>query len=155
MTKFKIYIKYIKYILRHKYWVYRILILKNKKMTIQAILHDISKFLPDEFFNYAMYYHLDKKIDITKSWHKHILRNKHHWQYWIFINNEGEIQALEMPKKYVMEMIADWYAVAITETGIDQIDLKVNNWYQIRKNVILLHPDTRNYLEKNLRTFIY
>ena len=149
MTRTKIYIEYLIYLIKHKYWVFQMLF--EKGLYVQAIMHDISKFYPSEFDLYARYYATKKRMNITKAWHLHLHRNKHHWQYWIFMDNEGNMQALEMPEKYAVEMIADWYAVAIVEGGMDKVPERVARWYYERAGKILLHQNTKRFVEDNIR----
>ena len=151
-TKIKIYAEYFTYLMKHKWYVFYML--AQRKLWTQAIFHDLSKFKPDEFVMYARYYATNKNMNITNTWHIHLHRNKHHWQYWIFMDNEGNMQALEMPEKYVIEMIADWYSVAICEGGLDKLPERVARWYYHRQDKILLHPNTRKYVEDNIRVLV-
>jgi len=152
MTRTKIYAEYLAYLIKHKYWVFQMLF--QKKLYIQAIMHDISKFYPSEFDLYARYYATKKRMNITKAWHLHLHRNKHHWQYWLFIDNEGNMKAFEMPEKYVIEMIADWYAVAIMEGGYNKLEQRVAEWYFSRQNKILLHQNTKKFVEDIISVYI-
>ena len=146
--KYQKYIEYFKYLMRHKYWVAHMLI--QRRLYSQAITHDLSKFKPSEFIKYANYYASGKKLDIREAWINHLHVNKHHWQYWVLLDNEGNMQALEMPERYVIEMIADWYSVAICEKGFDRLQENVFRWYMDRKDKLFLHQRTREFLEENV-----
>lgn len=151
-VKIKIYTEYLGYLLSHKYLVGKMLM--QRKLWLLAIVHDLSKFRPDEFSKYARYYATHKRMPIEDAWHRHLHRNKHHWQYWLFIDNEGNMKAFEMPEKYVIEMIADWYAVAIIEGGYNKLEQRVAEWYFSRQNKILLHQNTKKFVEDNISVYI-
>ena len=142
------YYNYFIYLVRHKYWVAHMLF--QRKMYVQGLLHDMSKFRPSEFKRYAKYFASSKQLDIKEQWLKHMHRNKHHWQYWVLIDNEGNMQALEMPEKYVIEMIADWYAVVICEQGFDRLPEEVYNWYFDRRDDIFMNKISKEFLEENI-----
>lgn len=84
--------KYLKYVLRHKWFVYR----EGRKLglpRIMLIVHDWDKFLPDEWFPYARTFYTpagkSQYVESTAfagAWMKHQHRNKHHWQYWLVVN---------------------------------------------------------------------
>jgi hypothetical protein len=108
------------------YWHYLMYILEHKKnvgieawkmgLYWHAITHDLSKFLPAEFFPYAWKFYCpvdwetgvagQKLIDedFRKAWALHYGRNKHHWNHWV--DKEGH--AKPMPHKYIRQMVADW-----------------------------------------------
>ena len=149
LRKLKIdkYIDYFKYLIVHK--AYMMQMCFQNKLYLQGITHDLSKFLPDEFIPYANYYYAHKEIDIKRVWNKHKKRNKHHWQYWLLFSESEGIEALEIPEKYLMEMIFDWYAAAFCE-GYENLDKRVLDWYTLYRRNILLNPKTRVRLEREL-----
>ena len=75
-------------------------------------LHDLSKFSDEEYDPYDNYFYGSKtekvKREFDYAWLNHIHQNPHHWQHWVLINDEDGTKALEMPKKYIVEMISDW-----------------------------------------------
>ncbi len=95
--------------------------------------HDLSKFRPSEFMPYARYFYGDYisntvlnnvscienkskiktkeiiKEEFERAWELHYKRNKHHWNHWIICN--GEI-LIDMPEKYIKQMICDWKGMA-------------------------------------------
>lgn len=148
----RIYWKYFKYVLEHKKNVF-IQCWKNK-MYLHAFTHDMSKFHPKEFFAYAEYFYGDynpnsrgfvnnqEKIDsvkenFDKAWQHHKDNNKHHWNYWHERN-------LEMPTKYIDQMICDWSAMSM-KFGDTPKDFYERNEFEIH-----LHPISRLYLEFKL-----
>jgi hypothetical protein len=71
------------------------------------------------------------------AWLHHQKWNKHHWEYWV-IPSHGP---LNMPDKYVREMVADWFAAGRAFDGA----WDAKNWY-LRQD-LLLHPLTRVKVE--------
>lgn len=144
----KIFKDYFGYLIRHKWLVFKYCYTYG--ITWQGITHDLSKFLPSEFIEYSKYFASGKKTDIEYKWLDHLHRNKHHWQYWILLDNEGGQRALEMPKKYILEMISDWLSVAVIEHGNRGAIDWVKNWYNNRKDKMIIHPKSKQILEKEL-----
>lgn len=166
----KYYLQYFRYVVLHKYFVF-MAGLKTKAPLWNLIIHDWSKFLPDEFFPYADYFYNKKKQEsegldaiglfglaelapygfyikdkFNYAWLKHQRRNPHHWQYWFLIQDNDPNFALPIPEKYVREMVADWAGAGRAITG----KWEVGKWYEVNKNKIDLHPDTRVVVEKLL-----
>lgn len=155
-------LKYLKYLLIHKYHVGKYCF--KYGLYWQGIKHDWSKFLPDEFIAYKRYFYEQYPVRIpkipignvltqetvnqnfNKAWLKHIHRNKHHWQYWVLRNDDGTTQCLDMPLKYKKEMLADWRGAGIAITGKDNTAI----WYESNKNKMQLHDETRMWIENNL-----
>lgn len=115
--------------------------------------HDSSKLYSDEYHPYDSYFYGGNRSysvvqDFNKAWLLHIHRNPHHWQYWVLINDnpkEGEI-VLEMPYKYVIEMICDWWAFSWAKDNLKEIF----TWWDEHKTYIKLHDDTRKKVENIL-----
>lgn len=142
----KNYIKCILHILKHKYFVFIQCCKFN--IPIRGLLHDLSKFIPDEFFSYAKFNFLGvsrkvSKIDYGTLYHFH--RNKHHWTYWVLILDSGEPCPLEMPEKYVYEMVADWIGAGRSKGN----DLKY--WYSKNKDRMILHDKTKDLIDKIIK----
>lgn len=162
MKIIKWYIRYFTYVIRHKYfvacacfkmWLYR-----------QWIVHDLSKFRPSEARWYMRYYSLNDanllnegamKIKFDLAWNYHQKRNKHHWQYWVLIENSWATIALDMPEKYIKEMLCDrwWvgrsFAENLSEYRQDYWH-KVRSWYLSNYNMMLLSHKTREYVDSFL-----
>ena len=144
------YLKYFLYIIKHKWYV----MIECFKIGLiwRGIVHDISKFLISEFIPYAFYFYgsyEDKKKWKNKfniAWNKHQKRNKHHYQYWILINDDSTIIPQEIPEKYIIEMICDWIGASKAITGKDN----TKEWYKKEKDTKILHEKTRNIIERYL-----
>ncbi len=138
------YIKYLKYVLIHKYYIYE----GGRKLALglwQILTHDMSKFFPSEFFAYARYFYGNNgsMIDFNYAWNHHQKYNKHHWQYWVLTMDDGKVIALEMPEKYVKEMVVDWYSAGKAKSGKNEVE----EWYNRTRLTKTLHPDTRDLVE--------
>lgn len=82
---------YLKYVLRHKWYVFWACMEHGVPIWI-AILHDWDKFLPDEWFPYARTFYKPngekqyvESVEFANAWMLHQHRNKHHWQYWVWL----------------------------------------------------------------------
>lgn len=153
------YLKYFKKVLTHKWYVF-LEGLKIHAPLYLLVLHDWSKFLPDEFIPYAktfngIYRYNERPKEyvdaFNKAWLIHQHRNKHHWQHWFLVQDNESPVCIEMPVQYVYELVADWKgagrAYGKTSRG-DNPNTK--EWYLERKNKIMLHPNTRVLVEKLL-----
>lgn len=189
------YINYLKYVLRHKYFVF-IECLKLGVPLWIAILHDWDKFMPDEFFPYVhTFYAPDgskqykESVEFAHAWMLHQHRNKHHWQYWLWVGvpshntaiemrksdylmwDRGELQRVvrretvggerldlyppvdgdycagadPMPDLYRREMLADWRGAGLALGFPDTL-----GWYSKNRDKMVLHPETREWIEKEL-----
>jgi len=154
MIHVKHVIKYINYILKHKWYVF----LECCKLGIlwQGITHDLSKFSRKEFIPYMKKYTIglkDEKTDsdFCEAWHHHIAKNPHHWEHWTYLevsetpNGEQDKEniAIKMPKRYVKEMLADWRAMSKTFGQKTIIE-----WYEKNITKMVLHNETLQELYK-------
>lgn len=153
------FIKYLWYVLKHKWYVF----IECCKLGIPwlGFVHDLSKFLPSEFFPYARYfyggkpkrnnegiYKLDDDAKFNYAWLLHQKRNQHHWQFWILIQDNDDDKILPIPDRYRREMLADWRGAGRAITGEDN----TKTWYIKRQArfIDVLHPETRNWIEDEL-----
>lgn len=122
--------------------------------------HDKSKYnkVPDsenyyelkcEYDPYAEYFYgkdgktpeVEQRFNL--AWLAHIHANPHHWQHWMLQNDEDGLQLLDMPYVFIIEMICDWWSFSWKQDKLDEIF----NWYEQRKDGILLSDKTRTTLE--------
>lgn len=144
--------EYLSYVLRHKWYVF--VECWKSGIPLQGIVHDLSKFLPSEWFPYAEYFYGDWRKGNTDrqatapeaiqlafevAWNYHQKRNKHHWQYWVRLGDDGTTLALEIPIKYSKEMVADWRGAGKAITGRDD----TFDWYCKNQLKINMHWHTR------------
>ena len=144
----KRYWAYFKYLLRHRWRVLREC--WKTGLYVQGITHDLSKWLPSEFFPYARHFFgpdgsrnkdvLAPDANFDVAWLAHIHGNPHHWQYWLLLADNGVTKVLPMPSRYSAEMLADWRS----------FDGFVSDWYARHRSQILLHPETRAWIDEQL-----
>jgi len=162
------FFKYLRYLVKHKWYV--MLECFHEGLFWRGVTHDLSKFLPDEFFPYMNYFygkkskeHIQKegfcKPKVTNdekfdfAWLLHQKRNKHHWQWWVLPEDNGRTKVLEMPYPYLQEMICDWIGAGKAQGFVSPPNDKyyeTNIWYQHNKNRIILHEKSRARIERIL-----
>jgi hypothetical protein len=161
------HLAYLKYVLRHKYFVFRGCLLLGVPLH-QAIIHDLSKFAPAEwgayvrkFYGYrptedderrtammgiAIRTRAQIDADFDAAWNHHQKRNPHHWQYWLLITDQDEprLRALPIPQRFTLEMVADWYGAGMAISGANDVE----PWYLKNKDKIVLEDGTRVRVEQ-------
>lgn len=120
--------------------------------------HDSSKYikvpnrdcyydLTCEYDPYAEYFYGEKTPEVEQrfdlAWLSHIHANPHHWQHWMLQNDEDGLVLLDMPYVFVVEMFCDWWAFSWKNNNL----YEVFDWYQKRREGILLSDKTRKTLE--------
>ena len=126
----------------------------------QGLLHDLSKYSYIELKTGFHYFQgFRSPIDAEKEekgyslgWLHHKGRNKHHLEYWIdYSTKEGApLEGMKMPTKYVVEMVCDRIAASKTYKGKAYKDSDPWEYYEHGKHHLLMHPETRDTLEKCL-----
>jgi hypothetical protein len=96
--------QYLKYVLRHKWYVLLAGIGLRVPLHI-LLLHDWDKFLPDEWFPYARTFYAPdgtkqyiESVEFARAWMLHQHRNKHHWQYWLWVHMASHNCAERLPQ---------------------------------------------------------
>lgn len=118
--------------------------------------HDASKYSDEEYGPYDRYFYPiegvvnQKDIDeFNLAWLHHVHNNPHHWQHWAIPNeDDSDYTVLEMPSRYVVEMICDWFSFSLARNDTDEIF----RYYEAHREKILLHPNTRRLVENILRS---
>lgn len=129
-------------------------------------MHDISKFSPSEFIRYANFFFNPDGTrrkglptsankcsgdDLDYGWLFHQNRNKHHWQFWILINDEEEPKVLDMPEVYIKEMICDWKGAGKAQgTNPDGSWEEVATYYLKNKDKVIFSQNTNDLFTKIL-----
>jgi len=163
----KKYLKYLKYVIKHKYYV-AYFCFKNG-LYWQGIFHDISKFGWDTFITYANHFYSGKytegnsetgyskpvKTDDPEfdySWLIHQRTQKHHYQFWILVNEKGILKFISIPDKYWIEMICDWYGASIATGKSNKSNYKENTrkWYLDHNVGNQINSCTRVLIENEL-----
>lgn len=78
--------------------------------------HDGSKDSIDEYLPYAVHFYGDRdnssELLYRQAWNHHQKCNPHHSQYWVLIKDNGELEPLDIPIAYLVEMVCDWWSFA-------------------------------------------
>jgi len=152
-----IYIKYLKYVVVHKFWVGYACF--KAGLFWRGIKHDLSKFLPSEYIPYARFFNgkINRNRDKTGyykptdtgdlafdfAWLKHQKRSDHHWQWWILPEDEGGLKILEMSEPAVVEMLCDWWGAGKAQKATST----TKEWFEINSHKMQLHPETKKLIE--------
>lgn len=160
---------YFRYVARHKWYVF-LAGLRYGVPLRQLLVHDLSKFRPDEWGPYAEWFYgydggswhvamkhcegcrIDserRQVAFLEAFLRHLHRNPHHWQHWVLTPDavDRPARAFAMPERYVREMVADWEGAGRAITG----RVETATWYATRGPRDKLHPDTRALVEDLLR----
>lgn len=154
MSIIKRFFGHLKTVLVHKYWVLHYA--SRLGYPWRGLVHDISKFSPEEFFEGVKYWNgkrspilVAKYLNgISYAWLHHRGRNKHHYEYWIDKLDNGGVPQ-KMPFKYVIEMICDWFgACRAYEGNTNNIFEKEYVWWCSRSEYVKVHNETKKLIHK-------
>lgn len=121
----------------------------------QGLTHDLSKYSLTEFWNGVKFYtgtkspHYGERetYGYSKAWLHHKGHNKHHAEYWQDIRPNGTTEPIEMPIKYLVEMICDRIAASMVYLGDKFTKQSALEYYQTHYDENKLHNNTRKQLE--------
>ena len=126
----------------------------------QGLLHDLSKYSPTEFLVGCRYYQGTRSpnaaereaLGYSTAWMHHKGRNNHHYEYWtdLDLENRGKMTGVPMPPNYVAEMLMDRIAASKTYLKENYTDASSLEYYNRARERELMHPKTREILEKLL-----
>lgn len=163
------HLKYLRYIILHKWYV--LLACWRRGLIWQGIVHDWSKFLPSEWIPYARNFYSRRptlaereqakrvlghdpylsaefiRESFNRAWLRHQHRSPHHWQYWVLREDSGATICLEMPRMYLLEMLADWEGAGRAITGKTGT---TPAWYARNRDKMMMHPDTRAIVDREM-----
>ena len=158
MNNMKAFFGHLKNILIHKWWVFYYAC--KFGIPWRGFMHDWSKFHPIEFFESVKYYQGDKSpIPICKkengisyAWQHHKGHNPHHYEYWIddFDGREKPTYH-KIPYKYLMEMMADWFAAGRTYIGKNFTVQDEVTWWKSKRESIAIHPATLEWIDQFMK----
>lgn len=145
--------RYLKYVLRHKWFVF--CASWEMGVPLLGLLHDNSKFRPSEWFAYTnSFYGGERTHEVRRAfdyaWDFHQKRNRHHWQYWVLMNDSGEVRALDIPYKYMDEALADWYGAGRAQATREKPHrgwIQVREWWEANNAKMTLSDLTRAYFD--------
>lgn len=126
----------------------------------QGLTHDLSKFSSIEFWRGAKYYQGTRSpqaqerevFGYSSAWLHHKGRNKHHFEYWTDVGKDGTPVCVEMPAKYLAEMVCDRIAASKVYNGKSYTDRCPLEYYLKRRDKAAMHPKTSEQLEYFLTT---
>jgi hypothetical protein len=166
----QIFWRYLSYMTRHRWFVF--VAACKLGIPLRGLLHDLSKFRPDEYRPYSRYFYgrpckprdewsgfaklyfpevverecleaVEEAFD--RAWLAHQHRNAHHWQHHILREDDGGMKLLEMPLADRKEMLADWIGCG---QALGKPDTR--GWYLANRQNMLLAPGTRRWIEDAL-----
>ena len=121
----------------------------------QGLTHDLSKFSPVEFWNGARYYQGTRSPNTAEredkgyslAWMHHKGRNKHHYEYWTDLSLETRrYESVEMPRRYLVEMVMDRRAACMTYQGKNYTDASPYIYFARSRERLMMHPETERQL---------
>lgn len=140
---------------------------------LQGLLHDLSKYSPEEFLNGVKYYQGTRSphegereaYGFSYGWMHHKGRNKHHFEYWTDYDPVTKLmKPVKMPLNYVKEMFCDRVAASKIYMKDKYNDASALEYFMKAKKTRVIHPETSELIEKLLtmlknkgerRTFAY
>lgn len=148
--KVRIFLKHLKRILTHKFWVMYYCF--QLGLYRQGIMHDLSKFSYTEFSRSLKYWsesisplaHEMKLNSYSETFLHHRGRNPHHYEYWVHSLDEGGIPA-KMPRKYVLELVCDYLAANKVYNG-GSLQGEYNWWIKYISSPRAIHPETKEFI---------
>ena len=119
----------------------------------RGIVHDLSKFSPQEFFESVKYYQGNRSpIGVCRretgrslAWLHHKGRNKHHIEYWL---DPDCLLTPMMPYKYAVECVCDKLAATKTYNGKNYTPDKALWHWEKYGNKVNGNPKTMAFIEK-------
>ncbi len=132
--------------LHHKRWVW----VEGRALGVPVwnlVTHDLSKLLPDEWLASVRFARGQRALSPTgkdasrRALERHHRRNRHHPQAWLVAGEPAP-----MSDACRREMLADWRAV-----GHRQESMSTRAWYVANRHRLPLHPETRAWVERELR----
>lgn len=141
------HLRYLRYIMRHKYFVFRAGLVVGGIPLVRLLWHDWSKFTPAEWFPYAEHFYGPDRGKpnrpsnpfFVKAWLHHVHLNPHHWNHWCLVGNSGKMKPLDMPETYIREMVADWMGAG---KGIDNT-YDPTDWWEENEVMVEMTMNTR------------
>jgi len=124
----------------------------------QGLVHDLSKYSHEELKMCKYWTGVGSPhqacrnaIGYSPSWIHHYHKNKHHWEYWLDDNEEGQMVGIKMPYKYVIESFCDMVGASKAYGGKNwKPDSVWNYWVTKCKGKRIMHPTSEYLIEKLL-----
>ena len=126
----------------------------------QGLTHDLSKYAPAEFWTGVRYYQGTRSPNAaeredkgySEAWMHHKGRNRHHFEYWTDLNLQTRTYApVEMPRRYLAEMVMDRIAACKTYQGAAYTDASPLAYLDRARESSCVNPTTFRQLRFLLR----
>ncbi len=119
----------------------------------RGLVHDLSKFSPEEFFESARYYQGNRSpigicrryTGMSRAWLHHKGRNKHHIEYWR--DDDCRISPV-MPYKYAVECVCDKLAATKAYNGKSYSKEKALEHWHRYGNKVETNPLNLDFVER-------
>ena len=153
------YLKHFHTVMKHK-WLVMVHSFKCG-IPLRGILHDLSKFSPNEFISSAKYYngHYSPIVNERKNdglyssvFTHHTNHNKHHFEYWIS-EYKGDFVLKAMPYKYALEYVCDMIAASKTYLGKEYKKDEPLKFFLSRYDHYLMHSATKEFVNTLLTRY--
>ena len=117
----------------------------------QGLTHDLSKYSPAEFWTGVRYYQGTRSPNAaerenkgySEAWMHHKGRNRHHFEYWTDLDLQTRTYApVEMPRRYLAEMVMDRIAACKTYQGSAYTDASPIRYLELAQEAREVHPKT-------------
>lgn len=121
----------------------------------QGLTHDLSKYSPTEFFAGVRYFQGSRSPNTAEreangyslAWMHHKGRNRHHFEYWTDLSPVTRTyEPVDMPVRYLCEMVADRIAACKTYQGAAYTDASALQYLDRAQKSRLVHPNTMKRL---------
>lgn len=131
---------------------------------LQVYNHDNSKYQEDEFTAYCNHWypqdgsdvdhkaassHKSEDMDYAYAWNHHQHNNKHHSQYWLCVEDDGTVYALDMPVPYICEMLCDWHSFSRLPDNQTAYE-----WWQDNRDKFIMSDNTVEWVEKLIQYMV-
>ena len=145
-------IKHFILVTKHRWLVFKLSL--KVGIPFRGLIHDLSKFTFEEFFESAKYY--DGKVTpimlckqdkgYSIAWLHHKGRNKHHDTYWVDLS--APQVASVIPYKYLIEMVCDKLSANITYNGKAWTNSSEYEYWQVEKTkeFMIMNPKCEHFL---------
>lgn len=163
------HLKYLRYVLLHKLYVYAAGRLLSKlrgeyrwRLFWRLVFHDMSKFSRAEWSPYVDAFYRGpaegeakrlRQYRFNVAWLHHQHRNDHHWQHWILREDSGATLQMLPPAWCIDEMVADWIGAGskiLTSPHLGLCIRETVEWYEKNYAVIQLRTQARERVEHSL-----
>ena len=117
----------------------------------QGLTHDLSKYSPIEFWTGVRYYQGTRSPNTaeredkgySEAWMHHKGCNRHHFEYWTDLSPVTRVyEPVEMPRRYLAEMVMDRIAACKTYQGAAYTDASPLAYLERAKESRFVHPNT-------------